>query len=266
MANGVYYNPMSPEAQQAPLTLGQQIGNRVTDLRGKGRQFIDQNNALFNRSNLLGGATLLPGALMATQSVVEGRPLEAAAGGASSIAAGGLAAAVTGGLRQSKNPLARVAGYALPALAGGAAYGVGGLAEEVKAGMTGKPITGREGSSSEQRGRTRKQAELELEMRGNALDQNLQFYQQYTGYIMNAEREQLQKLMPLIQKDKDLSAIRQQALMNTQGQNYAMLGTLSTAGKLATGAQEQTGATLRTALTSNPYANSVLQAPNISFG
>ena len=103
-------------------------------------------------------------------------------------------------------------------------------------------------------------------MRGAGLDQNMQFLQQFTGMMMNAEREQLQKLMPLMEKSKDLALTRQQALMNTQGQNYAMLGTLATAGKLATGAQAEAGATLRTALTSNPYANSVLQAPNISFG
>ena len=65
---------------------------------------------------------------------------------------------------------------------------------------------------------------------------------------------------------KNNEVTRMQTLMNTQGQNYAMLGTLATAGKLATGAQAETGATLRTVLmTSNPYANSTLQAPNISF-
>ena len=55
-------------------------------------------------------------------------------------------------------------------------------------------------------------------------------------------------------------------MANTLASNYAMLGTVATAGRLATGAQEQAGANLRTALTSNPYAGSVMQAPNISFG
>jgi hypothetical protein len=57
-----------------------------------------------------------------------------------------------------------------------------------------------------------------------------------------------------------------QALMNTQTSNYAMLGTVATAGKLATGAQAEAGATMRTMLRNNPYAGSVMQAPNISFG
>jgi hypothetical protein len=54
--------------------------------------------------------------------------------------------------------------------------------------------------------------------------------------------------------------------MNTQTSNYAMLGTVATAGKLATGAQAEAGATMRTMLSNNPYAGSVMQAPNISFG
>ena len=83
---------------------------------------------------------------------------------------------------------------------------------------------------------------------------------------MTAEREQMQKMNPLIQKMNNANMIRQQALMNTQAGNYAMLGTVATAGKLATGAQQESGATLRTALTANPYAGSVMQAPNISFG
>ena len=83
---------------------------------------------------------------------------------------------------------------------------------------------------------------------------------------MNAEREQMQKMNPLIQKMKNADLVRQQAMANTMAGNYAMLGTVATAGKLATGAQEQTGANLRTALSSNPYAGSVMQAPNISFG
>jgi hypothetical protein len=45
-----------------------------------------------------------------------------------------------------------------------------------------------------------------------------------------------------------------------------MLGVLATGGALAQGAQAETGATLRTALTAAPYAGSVLQAPQIRFG
>ena len=71
---------------------------------------------------------------------------------------------------------------------------------------------------------------------------------------------------PLIEQAKRNEMVRQQALINTMGQNYAMLGTVATAGKLAERSQMEAGANLRTALTAAPYANAVLQAPNISFG
>ena len=83
---------------------------------------------------------------------------------------------------------------------------------------------------------------------------------------MQAELQQLQAMNPTIQKMKNADLVRQQAMANTMAGNYAMLGTVATAGKLATGAQAEAGANLRTALTANPYAGSVMQAPNISFG
>jgi len=76
----------------------------------------------------------------------------------------------------------------------------------------------------------------------------------------------LQRNVPIIEKMKNSELIRQQALMNTQGQLQSQLGVLATAGALAQGAQAETGATLRTALTAAPYAGSVLQAPQIRFG
>lgn len=76
----------------------------------------------------------------------------------------------------------------------------------------------------------------------------------------------MQRMNPLIQKMKNADMVRQQALMNTQGQIYGNLGVIATAGKLATGAQAEMGATVRQALASNPYANATISAPSISFG
>jgi hypothetical protein len=85
-------------------------------------------------------------------------------------------------------------------------------------------------------------------------------------YTSDLEFSNLQRNLPTIEKLNNQAMVRQQALMNTQTQNYAMLGTIATAGKLAQGAQRESGATLRTAMTNNPYANVVMQAPSISFG
>jgi hypothetical protein len=53
----------------------------------------------------------------------------------------------------------------------------------------------------------------------------------------------LQRMNPLLQKMENAKLVRAQALMASQGQQYAMLGTLATAGKLATGSQAERGAT-----------------------
>jgi hypothetical protein len=47
----------------------------------------------------------------------------------------------------------------------------------------------------------------------------------------------MQRMNPLLQKMENAKLVRAQALMASQGQQYAMLGTLATAGKLATGSQ-----------------------------
>jgi hypothetical protein len=58
---------------------------------------------------------------------------------------------------------------------------------------------------------------------------------------------------------KNADLIRQQSLIASQGQQLGNLSVLNTAGQLALGAQSETGATLRTMLTANPYANAVLR-------
>jgi hypothetical protein len=85
------------------------------------------------------------------------------------------------------------------------------------------------------------------------------------GYMVDKDRENLQAMAPLIEQQRNNDVVRQQQIMNAMGQNFAMLGSMATTGKLALGAQTQAGANLRTMMTAAPYANSVLQAPNITF-
>ena len=59
---------------------------------------------------------------------------------------------------------------------------------------------------------------------------------------------------------KNADLVRQQSLIASQGNQLARLNILNTAGNLAQGAQSQGGETLRTMLTSNPYANAVLRS------
>jgi len=251
----------------------------VTNLLGVGgqktAQAVQRSGALFPRSGLLGGALVAaPSVISAVGSAQEGRTLEAATTAGVGIPTALGAAAL--GARIGGLPGAAI-GLAGGLLAPVVGQGVGGLLEKKKAEMTGEEIAGQPGSSAASRGaRAKERAEA---MKDAALQ--AQIAQQYGGAYLEPTLQAIQDLRQndidmMIQSEKRLDPIirqrlndqltRQQALMNTEGQQYAMLGTVATAGKLATGAQAETGATLRTALTSNPYAGSTLQAPQISFG
>jgi len=257
----------------------QSVQNMTSTAGQKTAQAVQRSGALFPRSGLLGGALVAaPSVISAIGSAQEGRTLEAAttAGVGIPIALGAASLGARVGASVGGLPGAAI-GLAGGLLAPVVGQGVGGLLEKKKAEMTGEEIAGQPGSSAASRGaRAKERAEA---MKDAALQ--AQIAQQYGGAYLEPTLQAIQDLRQndidmMIQSEKRLDPIirqrlndqltRQQALMNTEGQQYAMLGTVATAGKLATGAQAETGATLRTALTSNPYAGSTLQAPQISFG
>jgi len=266
----VPYNPMQamqgamrdPRAAADYYKLGQRAGN-----------VAQQAGALFPRAALLGGA-LIPGLGVAASEMQEGRPLGAAAAAAGGIAgaagAQGLARAALGGVAKAPGiagAIGKIGMAAAPILGGMFGAQVAPeAAEYAKRKVTKEPTTGKEGELSSQLAAAEQMGNLQTQLYGQTLNTNMAAQKDMLGYVMNTQYEQMQRMNPLIQKMKNADLVRQQAMVNTMGQNYAMLGTLATVGKLATGAQAETGATLRTALTSNPYSGSVLQAPSISFG
>ena len=218
------------------------------------------------------GGMIAP-AFTAVEEAQAGRPtgaLGALGGGLLGSAAGvGLGKAVLGGVAKAPGIvglLGKLGQAALP-VAGGMIGGNTGaqLAESAKRSLTGDPTTGKDDLKNT------------LAERGLISDQDLDIFSRSQGiqtsnikdltqFYSNQQYLDMQRMNPLIQKMKNADLVRQQALMATQGQQYAMLGTLATAGKLATGSQAEMGATLRTALQSNPYASANLQAPSIAFG
>jgi hypothetical protein len=258
------------QAQVMTGRMAQNVGNMLGTGGQKSAQALQQAGALFPRQALLGGVlSAAPSALSAIGAAQEGRSLEAGITGAT-----GLGAAVAGAALGARFGLP---GAAIGAVGGLLAPALGGFAEKAKAQLTGEEIAGEPGSASAARGQRQKSREEALK---DAAVQ-AQIAQQYGGAYLQPTLQAIQDLRQndidmMIQSEKRIDPIlrqrlndqlaRQQALMNTQGQNYAMLGALSTAGQLATGAQQQAGANLRTALTANPYAGATLQAPQISFG
>lgn len=229
-------------------------------------------NAIFSRRNLVGGALAIPTAGFAIQEMLEGRPLSAAAGTVGGLATGGTAALLTSGLRGSKNPLAKAAGYLIPMGAAAVGTGAGDVAEKAKVSGKlpfgigkGEAIAGKEGGLSEQIAQAEKINEAIAGMDARTAQLYIQTQQQLGRNAAELDLEILKRQQPIIEQAKRNELVRQQALIASMGQNYAMLGTVATAGKLALGSQAEAGANLRTALTAAPYANSVLQAPSISF-
>jgi hypothetical protein len=215
----------------------------------------------------LGGFGLMGGAvapaLTAVSEAQAGRPtgaLGALGAGAAGVGTGALLAKMLPG------PYGKIASAVLPAIGGMIAAPAGAsLAESTKRFLTGDPTTGKDDLKNK------------LAERGLISKQDLDIYDRTQGIqtsnILNlnqgiADQEYLnmQRMNPLLQKMENAKLVRAQALMASQGQQYAMLGTLATAGKLATGSQAERGATVRTVLGSNPYASANLQAPGISFG
>jgi hypothetical protein len=247
------------------LNMGAYNQNLQNILQPAGKRAQQVQRAIQNNPGRLGmGLAALPALGTAISEAQEGRPI----GAAGAITGGGLGAATGYGLAALlPGPLKGVGRAVLPTVGAlmGAPSGAQ-AAEYAKRKVTGEPTKGKEGELGSQLAARGKIAAQDLALREQMLGQNLAATKDLTQFYMQAELQQLQAMNPTIQKMKNADLVRQQAMANTMAGNYAMLGTVATAGKLATGAQAEAGANLRTALTANPYAGSVMQAPNISFG
>jgi len=217
-------------------------------------------NLLMSRGALLGGATVLAtGALQSgIQELQEGN----APGGLANLAAtGGGLAASAGIASKVKNPLAKAGVMAVGGLLAG---GLGQVAEEGAGRITGK-------GQSRGAARTRSIKDAETLADVQAIVQGGQM-NTYTAAIndlqqnaMNTRLEEFQKQIPLINQLQNAQLVRQQALNASNAQNYMAMGVVATAADMAKQQVRESGANLRTAMQANPYAGSVLQAPNISF-
>jgi hypothetical protein len=254
----VAYDPNYARYSQARYNFQNMMG-------AMGRQAQAVQRSIVNNPGtygLLGG--MVPGVTTAISELQEDRPVGAAGAVVGGAGGAGIGAGIA---RMIPGVPGKVAQFALPLVGGlvGAPSGAQ-AAEYAKRKITNEPTRGKEGELGSVLAAREKIGQQDLSMLDRTLGITTSKQMDLMQFYMDAEREQLQKMNPLIQKMRNAELVRNQAMANTMASNYAMLGTVATAGKLATGAQEQAGANLRTALTSNPYAGSVMQAPNISFG
>jgi len=234
-------------AKNAAQNLGNQISSQLGDPTGR--------NLLFNRSAMLGGVTALPSVIDQYQSGnTLGAAATAATAGLGSVAAGAVGSRFGGGRG---------------ALITGGLSALGGILAPAVGDQVGK-VTGKGDTQGAARTRAEKDAQTAANVNQvlaqSYLDTIISGNKDLMGYAADLDIQNLKRQAPIIKRQLDEALVRQQALNASNAQNYAMLGTVATAGRLATGAQEQVGANFRDSISNNPFAGSVLQAPNISFG
>lgn len=263
----------TPVLSGIPTPPGPGMREQAKEVIGKGKQKLREGKVaaqdFLKRYPQAGGyARLGTAALAATPAIgtsleelQEGRPLGAVAALApAGLSAAGAAMLGKGGLPGTALGLGLMGlGAILP---GAAAKG----AESVRQSVTGKPTKGKEEEFSTQ-----------LAMRGQIMNQNLdglersiatnlQATKDLTVFYNQAQVNQMKAMAPEIEKAKMNDFARYQTAMALQGQIQGQLGTLATAGALAQGAQAGNYGLAQTAMTTNPYKDATLQAPQIRFG
>jgi hypothetical protein len=212
------------------------------------------------RLGLAGG--LIPGVTTALSELGEGRPV-GAAGAIGGAGVGGLLGAGAARFIPSTGRfglLGRAAQVALPFFGAQVGAGQGAAAAEYgRQSVTKIPTKGKEDELASQLALAEKQAELGTTMYRSNLGVQTSAIRDLSKYQSDLQYYDLQRNMPLVNQMKNADLIRQQSLIASQGQQLGNLSVLNTAGQLALGGQSETGATIRTMLTSNPYANAVLR-------
>jgi hypothetical protein len=214
------------------------------------------------RLGMIGG--MVAPAFTAVEEATAGRPtgaLGALGGGAAGVAAGAAVAKMLPG------PYGKIAGALLPALGGMLGAPAGAQASEsIRQKVTGEPTKGKEGEFSTQMAIAKQMGDLNLSQYRTSLGVETSNIKDLSKYYSDQAYYDLQRNIPLINQIKNADLVRQQALLNTQGQLNARLGVLATAGSMAQRGQDITGQTVLTAMQTNPYAGATLQAPQIRFG
>ena len=209
--------------------------------------------------------------------------------GAAGEFAGGLAGGAAGSM--AAGAALKAAGAAIPP-AGPIGLGLKiglPLAGALLGGGIGKTVAGGAGQAAQEAGASPSgpdiaiagvpltQAARERQMRERTREQNVQDIMAYTGaqqtldkdmldYSLKRSVEQQKAMLPLMEQINRSNLINAQAMLASQTAAYQQLGRQAGMFKLAGGAQAEAGATLRTAISQNPYLGATLSAPNINFG
>jgi hypothetical protein len=246
----------------------QNLQNMVSNGKQRLAQAMQKSGINFSRDAMIPlaatAAAAAPLAGQVIQDVQAGRTLDAAVTGGVGLGVLEITEAAGKAVGGGKGAAIRAVGAVAAPLIGNV---LGNKAEQMRSESTG--VAPANASPVEQRRaditRIKQDAQLQAELIATGMTPYVAQQKDLMQYASDLFIENEKKLDPIIAKRLNDALVRQQALNASNAQNYMAMGTVATAGKLATGLQAEMGANLRTAMQANPYANSVLQAPNISF-
>jgi hypothetical protein len=254
-------------------------GNIMPELEKPGGVLV---NAKGNYRGAGGGKS---GALLSgVSTLLSGDPLGAAIstpiGVGAGMAANVAVNALTQGMMAGPPPM-KLAGMGLrflaPALIGGGVQqGVAGLvgggkkAAEEAAGSVSGPDISILGIPLTEAARIKQTRERDLAFQQQSMNAlgTTQLGLDRQTLEMNREDEVLRNkaMLPMMERIQRNNLVNAQAMLASQTASYQALGRQAGMFKLAQGAQAESGATLRTAISQNPYMGATLSAPSISFG
>jgi hypothetical protein len=208
------------------------------------------------------GLGIIPGVTTALSELGAGRPV-GAAGAIGGAGIGGLLGAGAARFIPSTGRyglIGKAAQVILPTAGSYLGAGLGAdAAEYQRERLTKIPTKGKEGEFASQIAAAEKLAELGTTQYRNNLNVQTSNLKDLTKFNYEQQYLNTQRMLPIVNQMKNADLIRQQSLLASQGQQLGNLSVLNSAGQLATGGQAETGATIRTMLTANPYANAVLR-------
>jgi hypothetical protein len=254
-------------------------GNIMPELEKPGGVLV---NAKGNYRGAGGGKS---GALLGgVSTLLSGDPLGAAistpVGVGAGMAANAAVNVLTQGMMAGPAPM-RLAGMGLRFLApsligGGVQQGVAGLvgggkkAAEEAAGSVSGPDISILGIPLTEAARIKQTRERDLAYQQQSMNAlgTTQLGLDRQTLEMNREDEVLRNkaMLPIMERIQRNNLVNAQAMLASQTASYQALGRQAGMFKLAQGAQAESGATLRTAISQNPYMGATLSAPSISFG
>lgn len=255
---------------QAPVTSG--AGTRLSragnQLAGGVTQ-LGQNAAALPLGRI---GTFGTAGLMGAQQLAQGNVPGAVAETGGALAGGAIASAVAKAIPGPWGMAARVALPVLGSLAGGQIAGgltgaVAAKAQEPGAEPIYIPGTNIPLNQSAQYENLRNR-DLAYQLRASksTSDQALAQNRQLLTDTRNDEILRQKAMLPLQEQINRSNLINAQSMLASQTAAYQQLGQTAGMFQLAKGAQSETGATLRTAISNNPYIGATLSAPSISFG